>query len=133
MKFIFDSDTIIFYLKDYPSVAQKVASFKVGELSISSMAYAEVMLGAYRSRNGSGRKVATTIELLELFSLVDFDRYSAEVFAEIKSELMKKGQIVEDSDLIIASTAVANGMTLVTNNEKHFKRIKGLKLENWYK
>ena len=133
MKFILDSDTTIYYLRDYPSVTRKVAKFRMNELSISSMAYAEVMVGAYRSKQDTKRKIYTISELLKLFTIVDFDSYAAEVFAETKAVLMRSGKVIEDSDLIIASIAIANAMTLVTNNMKHFKRIPGLKLENWTK
>ena len=54
-----------------------------------------------------------------------------ETFGRLKTSLEKKGRVIDDADLFIAACALVNDATLVTNNEKHFRRIKGLKLENW--
>ncbi len=51
----------------------------------------------------------------------------------LKSKLEKAGKPLDDFDLILASTALTHNLILVTNNEKHFQRIKGLKIENWSK
>ena len=55
------------------------------------------------------------------------------IFGKVKADLKKKGEIVSDSDLFIASTTISQNLTLVTNNERHFRRIDGLKIENWTK
>jgi len=54
-----------------------------------------------------------------------------ETFGDIKVELQKQGNIIDDLDLIIAATAVTMNYTLVTNNEKHFSKISELRIENW--
>jgi len=56
---------------------------------------------------------------------------SAKISAELYSKLRQTGQIIDDIDLLIAGIAIENGMTLVTNNENHFGRIPGLRIENW--
>ncbi len=56
---------------------------------------------------------------------------SAEVFAQLKAQLQKEGNIVADMDLLIASICLANNLTLVTNNTRHFEKIPNLILENW--
>jgi predicted nucleic acid-binding protein len=56
---------------------------------------------------------------------------SAEVFAMLKADLEKGGAPLDDFDLVLAACALSHGLTLVANNVKHFKRIDGLKLENW--
>lgn len=70
-------------------------------------------------------------ELLKEMNVVDFDENAGKCFGEIKSNLKSKGKIFCDSDLFIAALAISNNFTLVTNNEKHFKRIEKLKIENW--
>ncbi len=55
-----------------------------------------------------------------------------EVFGQTKAFLQKSGMIVDDMDLMIVSTALANNMTLVTHNTKHFVHILGLSLEDWF-
>lgn len=71
--------------------------------------------------------------LLAVMTVRDFDDASAEVFARIKAILKKAGTPIEDMDLLIASIAIANNLTLVTNNTKHFEKISGLNLADWTK
>lgn len=53
--------------------------------------------------------------------------------AEIYAELYQRGALISDADILIAASALTHGMSLVTNNEKHFERINGLHVENWLK
>ena len=53
--------------------------------------------------------------------------------AEIWAELRKRGELILDADILIAATALVNGCGLVTNNERHFRRVTGLTVENWMK
>jgi predicted nucleic acid-binding protein len=54
-----------------------------------------------------------------------------DIFGEIKSNLERKGNIIEDMDILIAATALLHNLFLVTNNVKHFEKIKDLIMENW--
>jgi tRNA(fMet)-specific endonuclease VapC len=67
----------------------------------------------------------------ELFPIIEATRVVMETFAGLKVDLERAGQRLDDFDLIIASTALVLNYRLVTNNEKHFKRIPGLHIENW--
>src|SRR5262245_21719590 len=51
--------------------------------------------------------------------------------SDIYAELSRRGDLIGDADILIAATALVNGLSLVTNNESHFKRIPGLAIENW--
>ncbi len=73
-------------------------------------------------------KVELIFENIKLYS---FDKSAAQVFGILKAELSQSGTIVADMDLMIASIAIANKETLVTNNLKHFKKIEKLTIENW--
>ena len=61
----------------------------------------------------------------------DLGHETAEIFGVLKAELEGKGNRLDDFDLAIASCALAHDLTLVTNNDAHFGRIRGLRLENW--
>ena len=63
--------------------------------------------------------------------VVPMTEKSAEISAELYSLLKRTGKIIDDIDLLIAGIAIENDMTLVTNNENHFERVSGLKIENW--
>jgi len=64
---------------------------------------------------------------------VDSDNEICNFFGRLKAELEKEGNVLDDADLFIAGCAMKNNYVLVTNNEKHFSRIKGLRIENWTK
>ena len=68
-----------------------------------------------------------------MLNVLPFNQESSEYYGKIKAQLSHSGRIIEDMDILIASIALANEGILVTNNTAHFKRIKGLKLENWMK
>ena len=53
------------------------------------------------------------------------------LFAKEKARLRKAGTMVEDFDLLIGTTAVRGGFTMVTENTRHFQNIEGIQLENW--
>jgi len=59
------------------------------------------------------------------------DATISETFGMIKADLESKGTPLQDADLMIGATALSHNLVLVTNNERHFSRIEGLKLENW--
>ena len=54
-----------------------------------------------------------------------------DIFGEIKSNLERKGNVIEDMDILIAATALSHNLILVTNNVKHFEKVKDLDIENW--
>jgi tRNA(fMet)-specific endonuclease VapC len=65
--------------------------------------------------------------------IIPLSEKSAKISAELYSALRQSGSIIDDIDLLIAGIAIENDLTLVTNNQKHFQRIPGLKIENWKK
>jgi tRNA(fMet)-specific endonuclease VapC len=68
---------------------------------------------------------------VSIFEVVPFDEKSCEIYARIRASLEKSGVPIGPMDLLIASISLANNYILVTNNIKKFRRIKGLKIENW--
>lgn len=71
--------------------------------------------------------------LKDIFPIVPLRPSIMETFADLKSRLEMEGKRLDDFDLLIASTALALNYRLVTNNERHFRRIPGLEIENWSK
>ena len=132
MKFILDTDTLIYWTNGHAGVVEKIAACGKRALSASVVSKAELFYGAYRSQHVEDNikvinKLSKTIKFLEL------DDKAQQIFGRLKSELQKNGRLIEDADLFIAATAISTGRTLVTNNEKHFQRIEELAMENWTK
>jgi len=73
------------------------------------------------------------LTLKESSTILEQTYESSKKAAEIYAELKKQGKLINDADILIASIVITNNAVLVTSNETHFKRIKGLKVENWLK
>ncbi len=130
MNYLIDTNIIIYSLKNNESVNGKFRTLKDTPKSLSVITYGELIYGAKKSKNIE-KNLATTHRISELFPIINISPIIMETFGEIKASLEKKGQIIDDMDLLIASTALTHNLILVTNNEKHFRRIKGLEIENW--
>ncbi len=107
----------------------KFESLEPDSLYISEITLAELKFGVTNSKLPRRNQKAldnflTGIQILPIFDALD-------VYAHEKARLRKIGQPIDDFDLLIGASAVANELTLVTNNEKHFKSLTGIKLENW--
>jgi len=130
LKYIIDSDILIYFLKNHPKVVNKFAEAEADDIAVTIISYAELLFGAYNSLRIK-ENLSKIKSFLETMTIVNFDKPAADIFARLKSDLRKEGRTISDMDLIIASICIANQWTLITNNSKHFKRIRELKIENW--
>lgn len=131
MKYILDTDTLIYFLKGDKRVVEHVSQHSTNDLATTIINHSELFFGAYNSTRKK-ENIDTVSGLLKTLQIVPFCEPSSVIFAEQKAVLKKSGTIVADMDLMIASIAVRHKSILVTNNTRHFERIKNLKLENWY-
>ena len=63
--------------------------------------------------------------------IITLDREIIDKASEIYAELKRRGELIEDADILIAASCLIKGMVLVTDNEGHFRRIENLEVENW--
>lgn len=125
-KYLIDTNIFIDLLRDNLDLKTFISS---GDLAISTISLSELYYGAERTDrpNQSHGLIESLLEDLNL-KILPFSDKSSKIFAKLKVNLEKKGQKIEDFDLMIASTAIENDKILVTGNLKHFERIEGLKL-----
>jgi tRNA(fMet)-specific endonuclease VapC len=130
--YFLDTDICIFALRgDHPGLVDEFRSRKPGTIKVPAIVAAELMLGAKKSSNTTAQKAVAA--LLEPLEIAPFDEHAAEVYAAIRDELEKKGTLIGPNDLIIAATAASRRGTLVTHNVREFKRVPGLKVQDWIK
>ncbi len=132
LQFVLDTDTCVYLLNGVPSVKERVLQVRISSLAISIITLAELFFGAYHSQ----RRAHNLERVREFVSppgprILPINVAVAEKFDEIKADLVKRGQIIGDFDILIASTALVYNSTVVTNNQEHYQRIKRLRLENW--
>ena len=130
--YLLDTDTVIYSLKGHEAVSRHLQSHLDDPIKISIITCMELYYGAHKSKKITGNlaKIRTLEQSIEVLPV---GRESAETCGMLKAQLEKQGSRLDDFDLIIAASALAHNLTLVTNNTDHFKRIDGLKLANWTK
>lgn len=129
MNYLLDTDTCIYWLKGRQSVRDRLLAVGWEQVAICVITAGELYYGAYNSSRvlENLTRASLFIEQLPVLPLNDL---ALRKFGELKAELRKSGQIIADFDLLIASVALTENRTLVTNNTRHYKRITGIKLEN---
>ncbi|OGP82686.1 MAG: nucleic acid-binding protein [Deltaproteobacteria bacterium RBG_16_54_11] len=132
MSYLIDTDIIIYGIKGNSIVQGRFLQNEHIPKSISVITYGELLFGAKKSKNVE-KNLAAVYRIKELFPICGIDKAVIETFSDIKAAMQKSGSPVDDMDLLIASTALTMNYTLVTSNEKHFRKIKGLRIENWSK
>ncbi|MEI6729184.1 MAG: type II toxin-antitoxin system VapC family toxin [bacterium] len=128
--FLIDTNILSFLIRENPKVTQKFIKYSQ-EICLCSLVKSECYFGAKRAYNSD--LVHKYDLIFSCYSILSFDSVSSDYFVDLKVELERQGQLLEAFDLMIASICLANDLVLVTNNTKHFERIKGLKLEDWSK
>ena len=128
--YVLDTDTCIYWLNGEEKIRRKVEQVGPDNLRLTIITLAELRYGAYNSQNVS-ENLKNIDNFLRKVRVLPLDHDAADRFGKIKVDLRKKGQIVEDFDVLIASIALSHGGVLVTNNVEHFKRIAVLNYVNW--
>ncbi len=131
MHYLIDTNIIIYRLKDMGNVNANFLKNNKSQMSLSVISYGELVFGAKKSK-AVEKNLKTVNAIKKIFPLIDVTSKIMDVFGEIKAYTQKTGKPVDDMDLLIASTAIANDFTLVTHNMKHFENIPNLKLEDWF-
>ena len=131
MIYLLDSNVCIHLLNGrHTALIQRFRQYDPRQTVLCSMVKGELLRGALRSQ-----RVELNLERLAIFfaplKSLPFDDSAAEHFARIGAELLKRGTPIGPNDLVIAATALANQVTLVTHNTDEFSRVPGLRLEDW--
>lgn len=129
LAYMLDTDTVSYALRGEGRVRERILEHRPSEICISSITLAELRYGA--TRRNSPRLHALIDTLCSNVALMPFDDVCAAQFGVIASELAQRGAPIGEFDALIAAHAMALELTLVTNNVKHFARIRGLTVENW--
>jgi tRNA(fMet)-specific endonuclease VapC len=135
MKYLFDTNICIYLInKKFEYLIDRVERYGIENIGISSITIAELEYGIAKS--SSPHKEENRVALLEFllpFKFIDFNQNDAYEYGRIRQDLQSKGTIIGNMDILIGSQAVSRELILVTNNEKEFKRIECLEIENWVK
>lgn len=130
MRFLLDTDTCIYGIKKHAAVIEAMNVVDPDDLAISVVTEAELRTGAAKS--SSPIKSLHVMEIfLQPLTILDFTSQDTTVYAHLRAKLERAGTPIGPYDTIIAAQALAHDLTLVTNNEREFRRVPGLRIENW--
>lgn len=133
VQYLLDTDTCIYLLNGNTRLKAQVARIGVEALAVSIVTKGELSFGAYYSS-----QIEHNLQRIHTFfaspgpAVLPLTDHDMDYFGRFKAELRKKGQPIGDIDVLIAAVAVNHHLILVTNNTKHFTRIPGISLENWF-
>ena len=123
-----DSDILVFLKRDRYHMQERVNQVGLYNCVLSEISLAELYVGAYKM--GDEKNLLVVDMLTSLFTVVPITA-ALKTYSQLRAQLEGEGKRLEDMDLFIAATALANDYTLVTHNTRHFSRIPGLKIEDW--
>jgi tRNA(fMet)-specific endonuclease VapC len=131
VRYLLDTNVCVDYLTGrYPRVTRRLQQAEPEDVCVSSVAVAELRYGAEKSARRQRNHERLDIFLDEV-ACVDFDSNAAAVYGRIRARLEKKGAVIGPYDLQIAAHALSLGLVLVSDNVREFRRVSGLKVENW--
>jgi len=130
-RYILDTDICIHARRRRPSaLLARFDKLQRGEAILSVITYGELLYGARKSAE-SKRAVQIIEEFASFFEIAPVTAGTAQAYSGLRADLASKGEIIGGNGLWIAAQAKLLGLTLVTGNEREFRRIVGLKIENW--
>ena len=130
-RFMLDTDISSYILRDRPAVVgRRLQRVRAADVCVSVITEAELLYGV-RMAGGNSELQRDVDDFLRRLNVLVWDSAAAAEYADIRSDLQGRGAAIGGMDLMIAAHARSLGATLVTNNERHFRRVNHLRVENW--
>jgi len=133
IKYLIDTNICIYIMNKRPiGIIHKFKQFDVGDIGVSTITVSELEYGVAKSKNRRLNEQRVE-EFLSPLEILPYDEITASIYGDIRLQLEKSGEPIGPLDLLIAAQALSRELVLITNNEKEFKRVHNLKVENWAK
>ncbi|MBI5198368.1 MAG: type II toxin-antitoxin system VapC family toxin [Nitrospirae bacterium] len=133
MKYLLDTNICIYIIRKKPErVLRRLQRKRISEVGISSITLSELEYGVAKSLKSEQNKLALT-EFLAPIEVLSYNDMAARRYGGLRADLERQGTPLGSLDMLIAAHALSLGSVLVTNNESEFRRVPGLKVENWTK
>jgi tRNA(fMet)-specific endonuclease VapC len=131
IRYLLDTNICIYIAKHNPAaVRERFEQLSADALAMSVITLGELQHGAEKSQ-ARAKALAALRQLQKVIQVMPLTDAAGQHYGQIRSTLERKGQPISNNDLWIAAHARAEGWVLVTNNEREFRRIGKLAIENW--
>ena len=131
MKYVLDTNTLIYFFKGLGNVSDRILARPPNDIWIPAIVLFELEVGIGKSNRPKKRREQLN-EFLSLINIIPFGYEEAICASDIRIKLERKGIPIGPYDILIAASALAAKATLVTHNTKEFKRVGALKIEDWF-
>jgi tRNA(fMet)-specific endonuclease VapC len=122
-----ETDWAVHWLRGKEQIVEQLSKLRTRGLGLSIISLAELYAGVYRSTNIPEARGGLE-DFLSLATILGVNEEICRIFGEENARLRREGQTIEDFDLLIAATCVYHGLKLLTNNRRHFERVRGLEI-----
>jgi tRNA(fMet)-specific endonuclease VapC len=129
--YVLDTNSVVFFFKGEGRVAERLFAQKPADVALPAIVLYELEVGVLRSK-APARRRAQLDTLAAAAVVLPFGRSEALMAARVRSALEESGEAIGPLDTLIAATALAARGTLVTHNTREFRRVRGLRIEDWY-
>lgn len=128
MKFLLDANAVIVLLKGNPGFLARLRQHQPQDFGLPAVVVHELFYGAYQ-----GQRTAETLDRINAlaFEVLEFDGEDARVSGEIRAQLARAGTPMGPYDVLTAGQALARNLVLITHNQGEFRRVAGLRTEDW--
>jgi len=131
--FLFDTDTLSETLRRAPSprLLARLASVPPEQQFTTAITVGEMVYGAHRSTRREHLLQQLQNRVWPHVRILAFDRSAAETYGQLRAQLERTGTPLSEPDMRIAAIALTHDLTVVTGNTRHFRRVQGLRVEDW--
>lgn len=129
MKYLLDTNVLIAMFRKQHGIRESILQVGVNNCFVSEVTIAELKVGAYKTNDP--RQWREVKETSDAFSIIPITASDFDLYARNRALLENQGARIDSFDLLIGSSAVNNGLAIVTHNKKHFARIPNLQIEDW--
>ncbi len=129
---LLDTDILIGFLRNNKEAVNKISKLLAKHIILftTSINTAELYFGAHLSEKSQENQEAVDI-LTKTINIIPFELKHSKIYGEVRSDLQKKGEIINELDIFIATIAIEKDLPIITRNTKHFDRIMKLTVDTW--
>lgn len=129
--YLLDTNIVSYWMRGHRPLLNRIKSHSPSDLSISTITLAEIYYGIEKSPSKKKERRIKIEQIRSILKVHPFDEAAAGKYGIIRAQLEKKGVVISERDLQIASIAVSKGLWIITHNVREFNRVENLKLEDW--
>jgi tRNA(fMet)-specific endonuclease VapC len=129
--YLLDTNIVSYWMRGNQPLLERIKSHSPKDLSIAAITLAEIYYGIEKSPARKKERRKKIEQIRSMLEIHPFDESAAAKYGIIRAQLEKKGLVISERDLQIASIALAEGRCVVTHNTKEFKRVEKLRVEDW--